>query len=96
MLSDEKITHMTHVLLRSLLDRDIIDITEEEGVVRRAIRRAINAQLKLGQQMDEAVRKKIESLSRHVVEGSPEWDTLYEKYLKEEEGRHGIFEEPKK
>jgi len=95
MLSDEKITHMTHVLLGKLLDRDIIDITEDEGVVRRAIKRAINAQLKLGQQMDEAVRRKIESLSRHVVEGRPEWDTLYAKYLKEEEGRHGIFEEPR-
>jgi hypothetical protein len=96
MLSDDKISHMTHVLLKTLLDRDTIDITEDENVVRRAIKRAINAQLQLGQKMDEAARKKIESLSRHVVEGSPEWETLYAKYLKEEEGRHGIFEEPRK
>ena len=96
MLSDDKISHMTHVLLKNLLDRDVIDITEDESVVRRAIKRAINAQLKLGQDMDEAVRRKIGSLSRHVVEGSDEWNTLYEKYLKEEESKHGIFEEPKK
>ena len=26
MLSEDKITHMTHVLLKELLDRDLIDI----------------------------------------------------------------------
>jgi len=90
MLSDDKITHLTHVLLKGLLDRDIMDITEEEGTVRRAMKRAINAQLKIGQEMDDAVRKKIESMSRHIAEGSPEWNTLYEKYLGEEEIKRGI------
>lgn len=90
MLSDDKVTHMSHVILKKLLDTDFIDIIEEEGTVRHAIRRAINLQLKEGRQMDEAVRHKIESLSRHVAEGSPEWETLYDKYLREEEVRHGI------
>lgn len=90
MLSDDKITHMTHVLLKTLLERDTIDITEDETVVRRAIKRAIKAQLQTGEEMDRAVRKKIESLSRHVPEGSPEWDTLYQKYLREEEARRGM------
>ena len=38
-LSDDKITHMTHVVLKALLDKGIIDITEEEGTVRRAMKR---------------------------------------------------------
>jgi hypothetical protein len=92
MLSDDKVTHMTHVLLKELLNRDIIDITEEESIVRRAIKRAIQAQIKIGQEMDEAARKKISSLSRHVAEGSPEWDTLYAKYLREQESKRGIKE----
>ncbi|KKK77199.1 hypothetical protein LCGC14_2856040, partial [marine sediment metagenome] len=37
-LSDDKISHMTHVLLRELLAKDTIDIIEEEGTVRHAIR----------------------------------------------------------
>jgi hypothetical protein len=90
MLSDDKITHMTHVLLKTLLERDTIDITEDETAVRRAIKRAIKAQLQTGEEMDRAVRRKIESLSRHVPEGSPEWDTLYQKYLREEEVRRGM------
>ena len=89
MLSDDKVTHMTHVILKALLDKGTIDITEDEGTVRRAMKRAIMAELKVGQDMDEAVRRKISSLSRHVAEGSPEWETLYAKYFREEEVRHG-------
>ena len=90
MLSDDKVTHMSHVILKALMDKDVIDIIEEEGTVRHAIRRAINLQLREGRMMDEAVQHKIGSLSRHVSEGSPEWDTLYEKYLREEEVKRGI------
>jgi len=90
MLSDDKVTHMSHVILKALMDKDVIDIIEEEGTVRHAIRRAINLMLREGRQMDEAVRAKIESLSRHVSDGSPEWDTLYDKYLREEEVKRGI------
>lgn len=90
MLSDDKVMHMSHVILKSLMDRDVIDIIEEEGAVRHAIRRSINAQLKIGMEIDESVRKKLASLSRGVVEGSPEWETLYQKYFAEEEVKRGM------
>ena len=90
MLSDDKVTHMSHVILKALMDKDVIDIIEEEGTVRHAIRRVITQQLKAGSDMEDAVRQKIESLSRGVAEGSPEWDTLHDKYMREEEGRRGL------
>jgi hypothetical protein len=34
--------------------------------------------------IDEIVRQKINSLSRHVPPGSREWDILYRKYFEEE------------
>jgi hypothetical protein len=91
-LSDDKITHMTHMILKGLLDRGVIDITEDEGTVRRAMKRAITAELKVGEEMDAAARRKIDSLSKHVAEGSPEWEVLYRKYLREEEVRRGRAE----
>ena len=92
MLSDDKISHMSHVILKGLMDKDVVDIIEEEGTVRHAIRRAIELHLRMGHQMEEAVRDKIASLSRHVAEGSSEWDTLYQQYLREEEIKRGIKE----
>ena len=34
--------------------------------------------------IDDVVRHKISSLSRHVPQGSREWDILYRKYFEEE------------
>ncbi len=89
MLSDEKITHMSHVLLRELKKQGLIDTLEDEGKIRRQIRRSIVEELKLGEEIDEAVRRKINSMSKRLAEGSPEWEVLYKKFFKEEEKRRG-------
>jgi hypothetical protein len=88
-LSDEKVTHLTHVLLKGLMDRNLITLKEDEGQVRRAMKRAVLAELQVGEEMDRAVKRKIESLSRGVVEGSPEWEVLYKKFFREEEVKKG-------
>jgi hypothetical protein len=80
------------MLLKGLLDKDLIDITEEESEVRKFIKRAVQAQLSIGHEMEETVKRKIQSLSRNVAEGSPEWETLYQKYFKEEEVKRGIVD----
>jgi hypothetical protein len=89
MLTDDKISHLSHVLLKGLLDRGVVTLHEDEGAVRKEIKRAIAAELKVGADIDVAVKKKIESLSRKPVEGSVEWDVLYRKFFDEEEVRRG-------
>ncbi len=85
MLSEEKITHMSHILLKGLKERGVIEVIEDEGKIRRQIRRSIIEELKLGEEIDEAVRKKLQSYSRKIIEGSQEWEVLYRKLFKEEE-----------
>ncbi|MEW5745020.1 MAG: DUF507 family protein [Nitrospirota bacterium] len=89
MLSDDKITHMTHVLLKGLMERKLIILKEDDSLLRREIKRTVMNELKVGEDMDAAVRKKIQTLSKKPVEGSPEWDVLYTKYFEEEETRRG-------
>ena len=89
MLSDDKTTLLTHILFKGLMDKGLLSPKEEDGKIRRAMRRAIQYELKIGEGMDEAVTRKIQSLSRNVVEGSPEWEVLYRKYYSEEETRRG-------
>jgi hypothetical protein len=88
-LTDDKITHLSHVLFKELVDRDIIQVKEEEGKIRREIRRVITMELKIGENIDEAVRRKLQSYSRKIIEGSPEWEVLYKKFYQEEEIRRG-------
>ncbi len=92
-LSDEKISHLSHVLFNGLAEKDLIELLVEEGKVRREIKRSIGSFLKISEDIDSAVRKKLQSFSRKIVEGSPEWEVLYKKFFKEEAARRGMASE---
>ncbi len=89
MLSDDKINHISHVLLEGLKEKGLIVLEEDESAVRREIKRTIYGYLKINDEIDGVVKRKINSLSRSVVEGSAEWDILYKKYFEEEENKKG-------
>jgi len=90
MLSEDKISHLSHILLNRLYDLDLIDMDEdEEASVRREIKRTIVGELKIGEDIDQIVRKKLLSLSKKLIEGSTEWEVLYKKYYREEEIKKG-------
>ncbi|MDA8084479.1 MAG: DUF507 family protein [Nitrospiraceae bacterium] len=89
MLSEDKISHLTHVLLKGLMDQDLIDLLEEESDVRREIKRTIVAELKIGEEIDQIVRNKLQTYSKKLIEGSPEWEVMYKKLYREEEVKKG-------
>ena len=89
MLSDDKISHLTHVLLKGLMKNNLITAIEEESKIRTEIKRTIVAELKIGEEIDTVVRKKLQSFSRKIVEGSPEWEIMYKKFYREEEIKKG-------
>jgi hypothetical protein len=89
MLSDDKISHTTHMLLKGLLENKLVATKAEESEVRREIKKTIVNELKVGEDIDETVTKKLLSFSKKLVEGSPEWDVLYKKFYEEEEVKKG-------
>lgn len=89
MLSDDKVTHLSHILLKGMIDRSLIVLNDEEGSIRREIKRIVNTELRIGADIDQTVRKKLQSFSKKLVEGSPEWEVLYTKFFREEEVKRG-------
>jgi hypothetical protein len=89
MLSEDKISHLSHVLLKNLLAQDLAEPVEDEGTIRREIKRSIVSELKIGEEIDQVVRKKLQSFSKKLIEGSPEWEVLYKKFFREEEIKRG-------
>ena len=90
MLSEDKISHLSHILLNKLYDLDLISMDEdEEASIRREIKRTIVGELKIGEEIDQVVRKKLLSFSKKLIEGSSEWEVLYSKYYREEEIKKG-------
>ncbi|MDA8239858.1 MAG: DUF507 family protein [Nitrospiraceae bacterium] len=89
MLSEDKISHLSHVLLRDLIKQELVETGEDEGAIRREIKRTILSELKIGEEIDQVVRKKLQSFTKKLIEGSPEWEVLYKKFFREEEIKKG-------
>lgn len=89
-LSDNKIAQITNVILRGLIEKDLIILKTNDIDVRKEIKRTIINELKIGEDIDNIVRKKIASFSKKIVEGSSEWSVLYRKFFEEEGIRRGI------
>ncbi len=88
-LSDEKISHLTHVVLKGLLNKEAIVPLTEEGLIRREIRSVITGELKIAGDIDTLVRKKLQSYSKKILEGTTEWDVLYQRFSQEEMAKKG-------
>lgn len=90
MLSEEKISHLSHVLLKGLLESKLVEARDEEGKIRRQIKLSLTTFLKVGEDIEVVVKKKLQSFSRNITEGSPEWEVLYRKFFDEEAAKRGM------
>ena len=88
MLSDDKVSHLSHVILRAVKKSPLVRIKSEEAKVLREIKRVLAIELAHEVEIDQKVRAKLASYSRGIVEGSPEWDVLYRKTFEEEVRKH--------
>ena len=82
-LSEDRISHLAHLICDGVWQDDFVDYTNENEALKE-IKRTITEYLHLGDKADEAARAKIRSLSKDIPEGCYEWEILYKKYLEEE------------
>lgn len=87
-LSEEKIKHISHLAFDTLAAGGT-RILEDDAKVRRELKGIVTRWLRSEEELYEAVRRTIRSYSRNIVEGSPEWDVLFQKHYKEELSKRG-------
>jgi hypothetical protein len=85
MLSEDKTSHLSHVILGALKRSPLCRVKEGDGPVLREIKRVLASELALEENLDRKVRAKLSSYSRPIVEGSAEWEVLYRKTFEEEQ-----------
>jgi hypothetical protein len=86
-LSREKINHLSQVILKDLKSYPKITFLKEDNEVRLKIVRLITDELRIDDEIDAAVRQTLRSYKRKIVEGSSEWDVMYQKLYEEEMNR---------
>lgn len=89
-LSEERISHLSHLILDHLLDEGFLFVTEaEEPALRRKIKAVFLGELSKEDEIDNRIRQKIASYQRNIPEGSSEWNILYQRFYREQMGRTG-------
>ena len=84
LLGDDRISHLSHLLVDAIVRENRIERLAENEKLLREIKRIIRQELRRDEELDEVVRAKLNSYSRPIPEGSPEWEVLYAKFLAEE------------
>ncbi len=87
-LTDAKISHLANILTEGLKKDGFLPPSRDDDV-RKEIKTVLLDFLKVDDEIDAEVRKKIASLSKKPPEGSQEWSILYRQYFREEEVRRG-------
>lgn len=88
MLSEDKVSHLSHVILNAVKASPAVRIRSDEERVLKEIKRVLAAELAHEAEIDRKVKAKLASYSRGIVEGSAEWEVLYRKTFEEETRKH--------
>ncbi len=90
LLSEERISHLSHLILTGLKGMSGVRFLQPEEFVLKVIQQDLISEAKLDEQIDQHVRSRLNSYSRKIAEGSPEWEILYGRFHDEELRRRGL------
>jgi hypothetical protein len=88
MLSEDKTSHLSHVILQAIKQSTKATLKGEESRVLKEIKKVLATELAQETEIDRKVKAKLASYSRGIIEGSSEWDVLYRKTFEEEMRKH--------
>jgi hypothetical protein len=86
MLSEDRQTHLAHVIVDGIWKDDLVEYTDEDEVIREA-KRVVVEYVKHETNVDDTVRNRILTQKKGILEGSREFDILYKKYYEEEQSK---------
>jgi hypothetical protein len=88
MISEEKMTHIVHLMIDGIWKADFVDYTDEDVAMREA-KKVCLLYVNQMNQVTELARKRILSQKNPPPENSRQWDTLFQKYYEEEVQKKG-------
>jgi hypothetical protein len=88
MLSDDKISHLSHVILTCVKKSPAGHFKGDDVQALREIKRVLAVELAEESAIDRVVRARLGTYARPPIEGTSEWEVLYRKFREEEQRRH--------
>jgi hypothetical protein len=88
-LSRDKVMHLAHRIAQALADTTFITRSANLNDLRMEIANTMLAELSVEDEVDRDVQRILRSYKRPIVEGSREWDVMYQKTFEEQMKKRG-------
>ncbi|MDY0095791.1 MAG: DUF507 family protein [Candidatus Vecturithrix sp.] len=88
-LSREKILHLSHRVVEALDDQELATWLTDKNNLRSEIANVMLDELSVEEEVDQEVRRILHSYKRKIIEGSREWDVMYQKVFEEQMKKRG-------
>ena len=89
-INREKINHLSNIIVKDMEDSEDVSILTDSTDVRINVVRAITNELTIDDEIDEEVRRVLSTYSSKLIEGTREWEILYNKHYEQESKRRGV------
>jgi hypothetical protein len=83
-LSRPKINQLSQLIVKDLQKSGVVRLRKAENEVRLQVVKTLSDELRIEEVLDAEVRRKLASYSRKILEGSREWDIMYQKVYEQE------------
>jgi len=87
---EDRMNQVAHRIKKYIEEDDSIEIFEHPNKIRKKVFNILRDLVREEREIDREVRKRIRSYSRKIIEGTTEWNILYEKIYKEILRRKGL------
>jgi hypothetical protein len=88
-LNRDKVIHLSHLLVNALDDKELVTWLVDKNTLRTEIANTMLEDLRIEEEVEQEVRRILRSYKRNIVEGSREWDIMYQKTFEEQMKKRG-------
>lgn len=88
-LSRDKIMHLSHLIVNALDDKELVTWLTDKNSLRMEIVNMMLEELSTEEEIDQEVKRILRSYKRKIIEGSREWDVMYQKTFEEQMKNRG-------
>ncbi len=81
--------HLSHLLVDALDNEELLTWLVDKNTLRMEVANTMLDDLKVEEEVEQEVRRILRSYKRNILEGSREWDVMYQKTFEEQMKKRG-------
>jgi hypothetical protein len=85
----DKVMHLSHLIIQALDDKNLVTWLKDRNSLRMEIANMMLDELSVEEEVEKEVQRILRSYKRKIVEGSREWDVMYQKTFEEQMKKRG-------